>query len=88
MVRSMMMTQSYYGSGEYDPYHRELSHRSMPTAGFYGRPAPYGYYDQPRQELRLYHGGRPVTRAMVHDPDPEPAGGSRRRIAVAVGCHP
>ncbi|KAK5121181.1 hypothetical protein LTR85_005665 [Meristemomyces frigidus] len=58
----------------------------MSNPAYYDRPAPYGYYDQPRQELRSEYGGRPVTRAMIQEPEPEMGtGSSRRRIAVAVG---
>ncbi|TKA80702.1 hypothetical protein B0A55_03695 [Friedmanniomyces simplex] len=84
MTRNMMATQPYYGGGgEYDPFHRPL-HRSQSTAGYYDRPSPYSYYDQPRQEVRADYIGRPVTRAMIQEPELEagPAG-SRRRIAVA-----
>ncbi|KAK1025640.1 hypothetical protein LTS16_023028 [Friedmanniomyces endolithicus] len=81
----MMSTQPYYGGGgECDPFHRPL-HRSQSIAGYYDRPNPYSYYDQPRQELRGEYNGRPVTRAMIQEPELEGGTtGSRRRIAVAV----
>ncbi|KAK4543897.1 hypothetical protein LTR36_004671 [Oleoguttula mirabilis] len=78
-----MTTQSYYGSGEYDHFNR-TSHRSMSNGAYYERPTAYGYYEQPRQELRSEYGGRPVTRAMIQEPEPDiGTGSSRRRIAVA-----
>ncbi|TKA33294.1 hypothetical protein B0A50_00847 [Salinomyces thailandicus] len=86
----MMMTQSYHGSGEYESSYRASQHRSSSTAGYYDRPAPYsaygsyGYHEPPRQELRPEYGGRPVTRALIHETEPELAPGTaRRRIAVA-----
>ena len=88
--RSMMMTQSYYGSGEHDHMSRASQHRSS-SAGYYDRPAPYssyasyGYHDPPRPELRPDYTGRPITRALIHETEPEPTHGTaRRRIAVAV----
>ncbi|KAK0273545.1 hypothetical protein LTR35_012295 [Friedmanniomyces endolithicus] len=80
-----MSTQPYYGGGgECDPFHRPL-HRSQSIAGYYDRPNPYSYHDQPRQELRGEYNGRPVTRAMIQEPELEGGtAGSRRRIAVAV----
>lgn len=78
------MMQTYYGGGDFDPYHR-TSHRPPPTAAYYDRPVPYTYYEHPRHDLRAEYGGRPVTRAMVHDPETEMVHGqARRRIAVAV----
>lgn len=84
MTRNLTMTQSYYGAGEYDNYPR-ASHRAMTNAAYYDRPGPYGYYEQPRQELRSEYGGRVPTQALIEEPEPETApGSSRRRIAVAV----
>lgn len=57
----------------------------MSNPAYYDRQVPYGYYDQPRQELRSEYGGRPITRAVIQEPEPEVGtGSSRRRIAVAV----
>ena len=86
MTRNMMTQQPYYGAGEYDPFHRPSQHRTLSSAAYYERPAPYSYYnDQPRQEIRSEYEGRPVVRATIHEPESENAGGSaRRRIAVAV----
>ncbi|KAK3110012.1 hypothetical protein LTR53_016143 [Teratosphaeriaceae sp. CCFEE 6253] len=80
-----MATQPHYSGAEYDPFHRPL-HRSMSTAAYYERPAPYGYYDPgPRQDLRAEYSGRPMTRTLIQEPELEIGpGGSRRRIAVAV----
>ncbi|KAK0337833.1 hypothetical protein LTR91_010800 [Friedmanniomyces endolithicus] len=85
MTRNMMATQPYFGGGgECDPFHRTL-HRSQSIAGYYDRPNPYSYYDQTRQELRGEYTGRPVTRAVIQEPELEGGtAGSRRRIAVAV----
>jgi len=87
---AMMTTQPYYGGGgEYEPFHRPSPHRSLSsgTGTYYERPAPYGYYDQPRQDFRSDYVGRPTTR-IIHEPEPD-AGHphARRRIAVAVSNH-
>lgn len=86
----MMTTQPYYGAGgEYEPFHRPSSHRSLSsgTGTYYERPAPYSYYEQPRQDFRSELVIRPTTR-IIHEPESDavhiPA---RRRIAVAVSSH-
>ncbi|EMC98938.1 hypothetical protein BAUCODRAFT_22250 [Baudoinia panamericana UAMH 10762] len=89
---TMMATPSYYGgnaeqtSFQYS-YHRPAPYRPMSTAAYYDRQTPYAYHEPMRQELRMEHVGRPVTRAMISAPEtefvPGANGNSRRRIAVA-----
>lgn len=87
----MMISPSYYDGAGNDMFYRDSpsGHRHISTAAYYDRQVPYHYYEQPRQDHRSEYPGRPTTRAMIHEPEPEAANEQpRRRIAVAVSTKP
>jgi len=80
----MMMTQSHYGGGDLDAFHR-FNHRTMSNGAYYDRSTPYGNFE-PRHGFQAEYAGRPGAFTLIQEPEGLETAGpqARRRIAVAV----